>query len=822
MIALFRRYQRAIYFVVTTIIVFSFSFFGTYAANTRGTGAKDEVAATLVNGDKVYQSQLSRYVQFLSSDPLLSPDGSGNPLNSGFLADDFLSTPVAPLLAEKCGKKCEKELLEKLNKEKRFTPYQHPQAPFLSAMNVWSYFSPEVRDSLLSYQKIDTTIPVQDVLKAKINLFRAERAFPSIYLKQILLYQQKQYSWLEPDITLEGRPLSLFGYTNLEDWFGPSFTKNAVIAVMNIARIAENEGLTVSYDEAKAFLYNTARKYVEQVTHGRDRSISVDSVISQSLVAYGIDEHEAVSLIRDTLLFKRALNEIPSHVIAAQKPFDSFLRFASQDVQLTTYALPSYLSAQSLRDLVKIQTWINAVAPKEALGDSGLQLPKDFYSAQEVIKAYPELVQKRFLVSITSLTEDDLLSHVRLKDIWSWLEDDQNWSFITKKYPILLEYAAETPAHRVRIIESLSGEARKEVDVAIRQAIISGKREWIQDLLSKKSPSTQTLVVRMKGSQDPLPGISNRLEFSRMLSEAVIGDKIDALSQYTQDGKNYFSIVVLDRSKDLEIVPLKTALQDGTLDSIVDSSLEAAYSKLKADKVRAFQKEDNSTYRDFQEIKDALLERVWSGFILQLKKLEQDLRAKQPEFFAVHLASGSDTGSEKEIGQKGPLWAKIRFLPYLTSLYERLKDGDDLSHSISSDLDSSQEDTDLENAGFDSDLLPLNTTWAVVTTKRSFSRGELLNGALPNQFEKLFLDNQGNQQEKFLPPVVLPKEGALLFGLVEKYGERPFGGKSFEFAKAISDFIGEEAMMKRSVALINSISDKGSFVIHDASQEVAQ
>src|SRR5574338_404057 len=236
MFEFFRRYQRAFFIVITSVIVISFSFFGTYQA-FQGGQAEDKVAFTAVDGTKVLSSELNDMITFLSRD-----SGSyGNGLNDGVVVTDLLQTGLGEVIAAKYMQEIGQELQPKLEREKRYTGYKHPRAPFLTADQIWSYYAPNIKKNL-DRLKLVTQAAGADAFQARVALFLAEQNFPAAYLKQILRYQESTHKWLPQDATLAQQDLSLFGYHSAQDWFGRRFLELSAEFIINAAKVAERKG----------------------------------------------------------------------------------------------------------------------------------------------------------------------------------------------------------------------------------------------------------------------------------------------------------------------------------------------------------------------------------------------------------------------------------------------------------------------------------------------------------------------------------------------------------------------------------------------------
>src|SRR5262245_39241440 len=144
MLEFFRRYQRAFFIVITAVIIISFSFFGTFQTFSNKE-QEDKVVFTALDGTKVRRSEVSDMINFLTSDAheyIFSSSGTGNALNDGVIANDILAAGLAPIIADPYLTEISQELQPRLEREKRYKPYAHPRAPFLTAEQIWAYYAP--------------------------------------------------------------------------------------------------------------------------------------------------------------------------------------------------------------------------------------------------------------------------------------------------------------------------------------------------------------------------------------------------------------------------------------------------------------------------------------------------------------------------------------------------------------------------------------------------------------------------------------------------------------------------------------------------------
>ncbi|MCB1135303.1 MAG: SurA N-terminal domain-containing protein, partial [Chlamydiia bacterium] len=276
MLEFFRRYQKFFYIVITTVIIISFSFFGTYGTLTKG-GGEDKAAFTAIDGRSIPRSELERMVVFLQTDRDDKRNLGGlwgpNFLNDGVVAHDFLETGIAAQLLSSFQTDIASDLEQRQQRERTFRPYQHPDAGFLSAELAWSYFVPDLKGAYDRLrQQEDASSP--DAIAARIDLYLQERKFPASSLRQVLRYQERQYEWLRNDPRLVHEDLSLFRYHTVDDWFGTRFMHLVAQFIMNGATLATERGYSVSADEALVELMRINDRRFQEIAQNPDLEVT--------------------------------------------------------------------------------------------------------------------------------------------------------------------------------------------------------------------------------------------------------------------------------------------------------------------------------------------------------------------------------------------------------------------------------------------------------------------------------------------------------------------------------------------------------------------
>lgn len=561
MLEFFRRYQRYFFLFVTVIIIISFSFFGTYNTIT-GTNTHEQVAFTAVDGSPVTRGQLEQMVNFIGTDAedklFFGGQWGPNFLNNGVIVKDIFQTGLAGQIAKQFQKEIDQDLQTRLEKEKRYQPYTHPQAPFLSMSAAWNYFAPEIKTNFENL-RISTNATSPEALDARINLYLAQKKLPPHAIRQILLYQQRQYSWLSPDPTLEHSDLSLFHYHTVDDWLGPRFMRIVAQFIINSAILAEQKGYQVTKQEALADLMrNSEISYRQNLSNPHLGVASSQEYFNEQLNRMGLDSNKASAIWRQVLLFRRLFHDAGSSLFVDSLSFQKFNEYSQATLEGEIYRLPKEFQIQNLDDLKKFEVYLNAISKRSEDEKSLLNLPTQFYSADEVAKKHPELVQKRYLLDIAEVDKNILQAKVSVKEMWNW--EVENFDTLKKLFPELGMKKGDTRESRFAALDGLDEKSRNQVDSYARQQIVDQHPEWLSSALQEAPMKRAALGLKLKGGQTPFVGLTNREELFKYLDNQ---DK--SLESYSPDKQHYYRIVVIDKESKPEIVPFAEAKKGESL-----------------------------------------------------------------------------------------------------------------------------------------------------------------------------------------------------------------------------------------------------------------
>jgi GcvH upstream region-like protein len=697
MLEFFRRYQRGFFIVITAVIVISFSFFGTYSA-MHSKEEKDEVAFTAVNGKSITKIELHDVVRFISvgSNAHLywNVEWGENPFNDQVISKDFLETGLAEVVVAPFLDQLKDELQTRLEKEKRYVPYAHPQAPFVGVENVWHYFAPNIKkhvDTLKNY----TDAATPEAFSTRVQLFLAERQFPATYLKRMIKYQEsEQSSWLEPDESLHNRDLALFGYHSTEDWFGNNFLTLMAQYIINTAAVAEEKGLQVTLEEARAGLYNNVEESFKQAQNNPYFAVqNINDYYTDSLRRLGMDEVRLAKIWQRVMLFRRYFLQNRESILVSPLAFEEFYKRMNECVTVEVYKLPSELCFQKMSDVQKFQLYVNGVRdPKFVKRENELLVPRNFLPVSEIKKIAPELVQKKYRLRYATCSQDLLQAKIGLRATWDWQVQNASWKKLQNKFAQLGAKKAETEDARRFLLDSLDPKTRNLVDSFSRQEIVKEHPEWIQEALDRAPKKEEELYVREQGGKMPLLGIKDRHALMVLLDKAKLGEGDPSLSLLSQDGNYYHNIVVLERPGVEEILTYKQALQDGTIDALYKKTLESAYVRARTQKPSSFLQE-NGEWKPLEEVKDQVAATYFEDLANRLDQ-ECEKEEKNMPYFC--------TWKNREKAR-----VAVRMLPYMKEIWKKAKES-----SFASFLQGDKEAT--QN--------PLLTQWLLVRATEKVTR----------------------------------------------------------------------------------------------------
>ncbi len=691
MLKFFRTYQRFFFLITTIIVVITFSFFGTYQALS-GSSTDSKTAFTTTTGTKVSNSELSALTNFLSSDAkdqlTYGKHWVANLLNDGVVRNDLLQTGLAEMLVKNYSETLKNDLSSRFAKEKNYIPYAHPEIPTVNAETAWNYFAPALKTHFNALKFSDTPTSEKS-FHHRVKLYLAEDAFPSPLLRQILRYQENQYSWMPRDPALEQTDLSLFGYHSIKDWFGPRFLELMGQFIINASNIAENRGYIVSKEEVMTDLVHNMEMNIKY-TRSAFPSANNNELFQEQLRILNIDAGTAIKVWRHVMLFRRLFHEAGNSILTDTMLYKDFQNYADETTTVDLYKLPDHLHFKNFIELQQFETYIQAVSPDYSEAEPSLLLPAEFLSPEEVKINYPELVQKRYLLEIAEVNKGNLNIKVGVKQLLDWELAEENWGSIKGKATVLGIHHGNTREERFSAFSTLDDVSKGNIDSYARTAIVNNHPEWLTDAIKQSVGQKKIIKIQYKGGDTPITGITDGEALIKMLDS---NDK-EALQFFSADNIHYYKINVLDRSLD-EIVPFAEAIRSSALNTIINNNIQNHYLELREKHSDEF-KNDDGEWKPLVNIRDKVVQDLYGTL----------LTAIHDDYISSNISDAKPTGN---------FGARHRFYCYMRKIQEQLKKGNDSSVTASA-----------QEERYDDKIIPakaLSEQWNLKRTSHPIRKG---------------------------------------------------------------------------------------------------
>jgi GcvH upstream region-like protein len=684
MLNFLRKYQKIVFGVVTAALIVSITFFGSYSAMTQvAMQEKDVILGKAIDGSKISKLHMEKMKRFLVSDQfdtdLYAAHSRPNIFNNGVIRKDLIQSGLANMIAGAFFDKIHGDLQARLEKQKAFKGYHHPAAPFLSSENLYAQFVPTLKDKLLKIRSEQFVI-TQQTLSDLFALYEEATSFPTEYVRRFLTYQQNQYEWLAKDPYLASGDLSLFYFHHAEDWFGPAFMQAATQVIHNVALVAKEKGMKVSFEESKNDLLKNGYEALKGLYQEKVTAEHLDQAWKGVLAQMHLTEKEMVAIWQDVLLFRKLFEEKGSSVLVDTFSQEQFHQFASESREIERYTLPESLAIKDFAALAQFETYVDAVCVKSK-HQKRLDLPSNFKTVEEVSNYFPELVEKTYQMEYASLDLEELTSKLSLKEVWQWEVQEENFAKLRAKFKDLEPFKVEGDAQKT--LDLLTDHHRFQVDKYAALEMIKIKHDLIQEELALLSFDKTTWKVALCDEKIPLKGITDTKELLELAEKSLNPENPQAaslLSCYTQDGVHFYKIKLLEKPSAPRILTFKEASSQKILDKLLDKKLKQEQKSYESAHLTEALKEDGSA-KSFEMMRLDIAAHVYKPLLSELEKqvnpaLLKDLTTKEKlDLLAKHRYLSFMSKAQQDIAELGEasLYLKKENLFYIESFRHLLK-----------------------------------------------------------------------------------------------------------------------------------------------------
>ncbi len=565
MLQFMHRYQKYIFVVITVIIVISFSFFGTYSPIGQMNGSVDEVAFVTYGGEEVKRSELEKFANFIATDQhdsaALGAFIGPNFLNDGVIQNDFLASGLADVVVGDLITGFSQEWRVQFAKERRFTPYRHHEVDYLTTTQVWNEFAPQLRDAYATYKRGDFN-STMELYEAKKDLYLAERAFPQVLTKRVLVYQMQQQK-IPVDQRLRQEDLSLFGYHTLSDWFGRDFVRLFAQLIFNLSEVAEERGYVVTRDEAIADLSKRSQETFNLQKNNPDFAFdSPGSYMQQQLRNLGLDLNGAAKFWQRVLLFRKLFSDVGAAAFVDQETLDAIAAKRAKVAEVVCYQLPKALQISQFREFCQLETYLEEVAQGES---SELINPLEMSFKSDVVDSCPELALKRLELEMAHVDSKQLYGRVGLKRLWSWQLDEENFKTLQSRFPELGIADNSSEEARLASLDKLSEAVHERVDQFSRKEVVAEHPEWAREALAQAPMQKVSFNLYADGGY---PSFVEDPELVVKIKNAEVGSEI---THFTE-GDSY-RLRVLSSPDAFEVATFDESRRDGQIDKLLANRL---------------------------------------------------------------------------------------------------------------------------------------------------------------------------------------------------------------------------------------------------------
>ncbi len=644
MLNILRKYQKTVFAIVTAALMVSISFFGSYSAFlNKPTKEKDFIIGTAIDGSTINHSEIEKIGRFIVSDAHdIDAREQGrlpNIFNDGLIRKDFFESDIAIMLMQAYFDDLKKDLSERLEKQKKFRPYSHPEAAFLSAENIWAQFIPSLSQNLAKLKSDEFKVS-KETVPTLVSLYLESSKFPAYHLRRFLSYQESQYQWVRKDPYLRSGDLSLFYFHSFEDWFGKNFLNLISQVVHNASIFAKNKGYMVTKEESKSDLL---RNGYEALKSAKQEGEEVTAEIltkywREQLAFLRMTESEAIEVWQKVLLSRKLLSDYGKSIFLDRLPYENFHEYASEFIKADIYTLPDELKLSDFESLMSYETYNRATRKIVKGYDFG-----DMFQLEKIKKTYPELVYKEYKLSVSQVSKEQVATQICIKKMLDWQTSDANWKAICIECPELNENSPKEMESRLAALDSLPVEKRDHIDAFSRKSMASSNQELIKLSLSQVDSTEKNLKVSTVEGESSLIGVNLTKDFIALLDKAAAQDQNASakLALYSQDQETFYSIKVIGRDPELKLYSYKEALNQGIVEKLLDKKLKASLVLAKEAYPTEFLDEEGKE-KDFDSVKTVIgkfvfknllsaIDRDYSKVYDKKKKTDQSL-----DFYAKH------------------------------------------------------------------------------------------------------------------------------------------------------------------------------------------
>lgn len=619
MLKVFRRYQKGVFYVVAFVIICSFVFFGTFSVFLEDKGLKGKKVAQYTDNKPILNSELYplAYLLMCGGDTLASAarGSSINLFNEGIILNEFVEKGYLNAIADTFFDSFKEEIQERLAKAKNYKPYSHPIYSHISQEALWDRINPKLMQNLKKLQMLSES-EARKGFDLLVELFKAQQVFPAYLQGKLMSFQ---ISSQDPSYanSLTDQDLSLFGFHNIEDWFGKKCVEMIASIILNGAHQAKKEGVRISNSEVKNVLKRNFSSLIQRIY--ADDTLApqqLNALYYQQVRQSGLDESSLVTIWKNVLLFQKWLSFQGSQVLIDGLASEAFAGYVLEGAEVVLYELPQELQFKTFQEVAEYEAYQEAKNRKA-----------------------PELTYSLFDVAYKEIHTKDLARRIPLKEILSYPYEEGNWEVLSEAFPILKKDTSLTEEDKVQLIEGLDKKAKEKLESFIKEKIVVSHADWMEEELAKENLKQESLLVAMQAKHYPFKGVKSGEELQAYLEDIYKTSSTAPIRTF--DGQHYYQIEVRAKIEDHALMNFKMAKEKGVLDHLVTGLLEKEYESLKKKGEEKY-KSSQGGFKALQEVKQDLLRACYAPLIqtyFELAKNQENFSSWKQENIPLDLLS---------------------------------------------------------------------------------------------------------------------------------------------------------------------------------------
>ena len=567
MIAFLSRHLRKIFSVLTVLAVLSMLFFGISNARIPEARAIEEKVYKI--GSKGHERTLSKsrienMKTFLMYDLGVGFNDSlecQNIFSDGFCLN-ILNSELGKQLSKRYFSliKEDFEAVVKLHRGHRL--YRHPSGKLTLLKEMKNY----ANNLYIAYEQVQNKERDIDLslFHDYITLATEQRKCRPCDMKKLMSVFVRDKN-LGQDPTLERKNFALFQAKSNADMFGDSFMELLAQVVIEGAAFAREHGYSTSYEEASGIIGRLSAETLLKKYPNIESESALENLQEQFRIALGLSKKDLVIAASDTITFDKMLADVDGSILIDKMVVKKLYNDSVENLHAKIIQDHPNMNVRSIESALELDCYLEALGDK----DGFLSVPKAPYDQKTLLEKTPELSVKNYSIKVASRSKNQVADTISLKEISNYQVSNDGWEKISKNFSFDSNLAKE---NRFAFIKNLEKEQTDKVDQFSRLEIVAGDHDLI-----RKELEIQELLKGVYGYNKLVPSTL----FGKNFNDKLLVNEIDnlsineELSCYTQDGDQFFRVMLLEKPQELEFATFDFAKKNRYLTELVNAKLKA-------------------------------------------------------------------------------------------------------------------------------------------------------------------------------------------------------------------------------------------------------